>query len=69
MDYAERKADFGAWLRRTWTAAMRVADAMERSPIDDIFDRLDRLEREMAALRNRKGTAIDGPMQKHIRTT
>jgi hypothetical protein len=54
MDQLEHKADFETWLRRTWSAVMRAAEAMERSPIEDVFDRLDRLEREMAALKNRK---------------
>jgi hypothetical protein len=62
MDQAEHKADFGTSLRRTWSAVMRAAEAMERGPIEDVFDRLDRLEREMAALKNRKAAGIDDPM-------
>jgi hypothetical protein len=54
MDETEHKADFGAWLRRTWNALMRVADVMERTPMDDVFDRLGWLEREMANLKKGK---------------
>ena len=54
MDQAERKEDFGAWLRRTWNATMRFAEAMEQSPMEDVADRLDRLEREIIALKNPK---------------
>jgi len=64
MDQAEQKADFGAWLRRTWNAVMRTAEAMERSPAEDVFGRLDRLECEMAVLKNRNADA----MQEHMRT-
>jgi hypothetical protein len=59
MDETEQKSDFGAWLRRTWNALMRVADAMERTPMDDVFDRMDWLEREMATLRRGK-RLVDG---------
>jgi hypothetical protein len=63
MDLAERKADFGAWLRRGWNAVMDAAEAMERSPMEDVFDRLDRLERDMAAIKkNRKAAGIDESM-------
>lgn len=61
MVLAERTADFGAWLRRSWNTAMEAAEAMERSPMEDVFGRLDRLERDMAALKkNRKAAGIDG---------
>jgi polyhydroxyalkanoate synthesis regulator phasin len=62
VDQAKHKADFGTWLRRTWNAVMRAAGAMDRSPMEDVFDRLDRLEREMAPLKNRKAAGIDDPM-------
>jgi hypothetical protein len=62
MDQAERKTDFGTWLRQIWNAVMLAAEAMDRSPMDDVFDRLDQLEREMAVLKNRKAAGIDDPM-------
>lgn len=54
MNLVEQKTGFGAWLRRTWNALICIADAMERTPLDDVFDRLDGLERDMATLRKRK---------------
>jgi polyhydroxyalkanoate synthesis regulator phasin len=57
MDQVERKGQFGTWLRRAWNAAVRAAEAMERTPFDQLFDRVDRLEREVATLKTR----VDGP--------
>jgi polyhydroxyalkanoate synthesis regulator phasin len=57
MDQVERKGQFGTWLRRAWNAALRTAEEMERTPFDQLFDRVDRLEREVATLKTR----IDGP--------
>ena len=54
MDQAKHKTDFGARLRRNWNVLMRVLEAMDRSPMEDVFGRLDRLESKMAALKNRK---------------
>ena len=51
MDQQGRTRQFGTWLRRVWNAAIRTAEAMERTPIDELFDRIDRLEREMAAFK------------------
>jgi len=62
MHLAEQKTDFGAWLRRAWNKIMTVADAIERSPIEDVFYRLDRLERGMTALKCRKPAGIDDAM-------
>jgi hypothetical protein len=56
MDQEERKEQFGAWLRRAWNAVVRTAEAMERTPLDELFDRVDRLERQAAALK-KEGTA------------
>jgi|RhiMethySRZTD1v2_1073278.scaffolds.fasta_scaffold5492204_1 hypothetical protein len=50
MDQVERKGQFGTWLRRAWNRALRTAEAME--PSDQLFNRLHRLEREMAALKS-----------------
>jgi polyhydroxyalkanoate synthesis regulator phasin len=57
----ERKGQFGTWLRRAWNAAVRTAEAMERTPFDKLFDRMDRLEREVAALKKEGTAKIDGP--------
>jgi polyhydroxyalkanoate synthesis regulator phasin len=57
MDQVEPKGRFGTWLRRAWNAALRTAEAMERTSFDQLFDRVDRLEREVATLKTR----IDGP--------
>ena len=54
MDQTERKADFVGWLRRGWAAILRAAEAIEQSRTEDMFNRLDRLEREMASLKKRK---------------
>ena len=51
MDKAERKENFASWLRRAWNAAIRTAEAMERSPVEELFDRIDRLEWEVTALK------------------
>lgn len=51
MDQLEHKADLRARLRRTWNALMRAFEAMDRSPMEDVFDRLDRLERDRRAPR------------------
>jgi len=51
MDQAERRKDFGTWVRRAWNAALQTADAMGRSPIEELFGRIDVLEREVAALK------------------
>jgi len=61
MDQEERNGQFGTWLCRAWNAALRTAEAMERIPFDELFDRVDRLEREVAVLKQAGTTTIDGP--------
>ena len=58
MDQAERKENLGTWLRRAWNAAVRTAEAMERSPVEELFDRIDRLEWEVAALKKESAVGI-----------
>ena len=58
MNQAEHKENFGTWLRRAWNAAVRTAEAMERSPVEELFDRIDRLEWEVAALKNEGAAGI-----------
>jgi len=51
MDQAKHKAGFSTWLRRTWTMVMLALEGIDRSPMEDVIDRLDRLERGMARAR------------------
>lgn len=58
MDQAKHKAGFGARLRRIWYALMCALEGIDRSPMEDVIDRLDRLERDRrapVALRSPKG--------------
>jgi len=64
MDQAGGKKDFDTWLRRAWSAAVRTAEAMGRSPIEDLLDRIDRLEREVTALKKEDETGIDGRLDR-----
>ena len=50
----------GGRLRRLWGAVVRVAEAMDRSPFEEAFERLDRLEHEVAALKRRHLAGSDG---------
>ena len=59
VDQAERKDIFGTWLGRAWKAALRTAEAMERSTVEDLFDRIERLEREVAALKKQGAAGIE----------
>ena len=49
----EKRNSFGTWLRRTWTATLGIVEAMEtaRTPVEEALYRIDRLEREVAALK------------------
>ena len=49
MDQAKHKAGFGTWLRRTWTMVMLALEGIDRSTMEDVIDRLDRLERDRRA--------------------
>ena len=51
MDQAEHKTGFGTWLRHAWNAVMCAFEGMDRSPMEDVIDRLDRLERDRRAPR------------------
>jgi polyhydroxyalkanoate synthesis regulator phasin len=52
MDQAEPKNDISARLRRAWNTALRAAEIMSVSPMEDLNDRIDRLEREVAMMKN-----------------
>jgi polyhydroxyalkanoate synthesis regulator phasin len=51
MTQRERKDGFGVRLRRAWNTALRAAEAMSVSPMEDMSARIDRLERELAAMK------------------
>jgi|EndMetStandDraft_5_1072996.scaffolds.fasta_scaffold17987_2 hypothetical protein len=46
MDQAKHKADSGTRLRRAWNAVMLALEGLDQSPVEDVMDRLDRLERD-----------------------
>jgi len=54
MDRARPKEAFGMWLRRVWNAVVRTAEAMEQSPIEELFERISRLERQVEALKTKR---------------
>jgi len=39
-------------LRRAWNAVCRFAEALDYNPVEEMADRLERLEREIAALKD-----------------
>jgi hypothetical protein len=49
MDHAEHKTGFGPWLRHAWNALMCAFEGMDRSPLEEVVDRLERLERDCRA--------------------
>ena len=52
MGQAQRKGG-RARLRRAWNIALRAAEVMSVSPMEDLSDRIDRLEREVTAMREK----------------
>jgi hypothetical protein len=55
MGQAKHKADFGAWLRRTWNALMCALEGIDRSPMEDVVDRLERERDAPVVLRRSQG--------------
>jgi hypothetical protein len=51
MVHAERKDGIRARLRRAWNMAVRAAEAMSVSPMEDLNARVDRLERELVMMK------------------
>lgn len=51
MIQRQRKDGIGARLRRAWNTALRAAEAMSVSPLEDVSARVDRLERELATMK------------------
>jgi polyhydroxyalkanoate synthesis regulator phasin len=51
MKQTERKDGIGARLRRAWNTALRAAEVMSVSPMEDLNARVDRLERELATMK------------------
>ena len=63
MYQAKHKAGFGPWLRRTWNALVCALEGIDRSPMEEVIDRLDRLERDRRApvvLRRSQGRRKNG---------
>jgi len=42
------------WLRQVWNAVVRTAEMMEQSPIEELFERISRAEREVEALKKKR---------------
>lgn len=57
MGQAERKGGIRARLRRAWDTALRAAEVMSVSPMEDLSDRIDRLEREVEAMKEKSQSA------------
>ena len=57
MGQAERKDGIRARLRRAWDTALRAAEVMSVSPMEDLSDRVDRLEREVVAMEEKSQSA------------
>jgi hypothetical protein len=53
VDRSSRKDRFIACLRGAWDAGLQAMSALERSPVEDLLARVERLESEMAATRER----------------
>jgi polyhydroxyalkanoate synthesis regulator phasin len=53
MDQLEPQDGIRAKLRRAWDAALCAADAMSISPMEDLSNRIDRLEREITEMREK----------------
>ena len=53
MDKLKRKDRIRAKLRRIWDVALRAAEVVSVSPMEDLSGRIDRLEREVAAMREK----------------
>lgn len=51
MSQRQRKRNWGAKLRRAWITALRAAEAMSVSPMEDMGARIDRLERELSQIK------------------
>jgi polyhydroxyalkanoate synthesis regulator phasin len=53
MGQKERKDGIRARLRRASNTAVRAAEVMSVSPMEDLSDRIDRLEQELMAMREK----------------
>jgi hypothetical protein len=51
MDRTERKRGIRAGLHHAWQTALLAAEAMSASPMEDLADRIARLEREVAMMK------------------
>jgi hypothetical protein len=62
MGQAERKDGIRARLRRAWNTAVRAAEAMSVSPMEDVNDRIARLEREVAMIKKDAARSERAPL-------
>lgn len=51
MVQVERNNGIRARFRRAWNTALLAAEAINVSPMEDLHDRVDRLERELAKMK------------------
>lgn len=69
MDQAKHKAGFGTWLRHARDALMCAFEGMDRSPMEEVIDRLERLERDRRAPAVLKATETLTRAKSHVRIT
>ena len=58
MDQMERRKEIVVRLRRAWNNALRTAELISVSPLEDLSDRVLRLEREIAEMKRRRESGI-----------
>lgn len=51
MKSADRTRSIGAKLRQAWNTALIAAETMSISPVEDLDDRVGRLERDVAMIK------------------
>jgi len=51
MSHEERKVGIRGRLRKAWNTTLQTAEAISVSPMEDINDRVERLEREVATMK------------------
>jgi hypothetical protein len=54
MQTENANQDGGGWWRRTWHWILLWVKALERGPMEEMFDSILRLEREVGRLRNER---------------
>jgi len=54
----QRRKEIAVRLRRAWNNALRTAELISVSPLEDLSDRVVRLEREIAEMKRRRESGI-----------